>query len=153
MAKIQINTFQELSARTGSEIALSDWVEVSQAAINRFAEATGDFQWIHVDVERARRESPYHQPIAHGFLTLSLVPRLLEAAVELPKARLVVNYGCNRVRFTGEVPAGSRVRARCVLAEFKSVEGGVQLTWSITIEREGRDKPALVVEWIARLYD
>ena len=131
---------------------MSDWFEVTQERISEFAQATGDFQWIHVDVARAEKESVYGSTIAHGFLTLSLLPCFLLDSVEMRGVRMGVNYGLNRVRFTGPVPSGSRVRGRFVLAALEDIKGGVQLTWSVSVEREGEDKPVLVAEWLTRRY-
>ncbi len=137
----------DLSSRTGRELAVSPWMEVSQERIDRFADATGDRQWIHVDRERAR-SGPFGGTIAHGFLVLSLLPALLWEALTVEGARLVVNYGCNKVRFTAPVPAGARVRARIALAAVEPREGALQATWSVVAEREGTPKPCLVAEWI-----
>lgn len=145
-------SFEELGALVGTEVAVSDWVEITQERVDRFAEATGDHQWIHVDVERARRESPYGGPIAHGYLTLSLVPKLAGETISFPNSRMGVNYGSNRVRFPDAVPVGSRVRARFVLGGFERIEGGVQIQWNVTMEREGAAKPAMVAEVISRRY-
>jgi acyl dehydratase len=131
---------------------VSDWFTVSQERIDEFAAATGDDQWIHVDRERAARESPYQTTVAHGFLTLSLLPHFLRETVEIQGARMGINYGLNRVRFTGPVPAGSRVRARFRLAAAEDLEQGVQTVWSVTVECEGQDKPVLVAEWITRRH-
>ena len=144
---IEITDVSALRARVGDEIAVSDWLPITQERIQQFADATGDHQWIHLDVERAARESPFKTTIAHGFLTLSLVSVLLRDAVRIGGLRLAVNCGLNRVRFTSPVPSGSRVRARFTLAKFERVEGnGVQVVWSTVIEIEGKDKPALVGE-------
>jgi acyl dehydratase len=140
----------ELAQRVGREIATSDWLEITQDRIDKFAEAGGDFQWIHVDPERAARESPFGRTIAHGFLTLSVLSQLLSDSIEIAGKRMGINYGLNRLRFTSPVPSGSRVRARFVLAALDPIEGGVQTTWSVTVEREGGDKPALVAEWLTR---
>ena len=152
MAKVIIEGISPLRGQLGQELAVSDWFEVTQRRIDEFAEATGDFQWIHVDVERARKESAYGTTVAHGFLTLSLLPRLLLEAIEMRGVRMGVNYGLNRVRFTGPVPAGARVRARFVLAALQDIKGGVQLTWTVSVEREGEHKPVLVAEWLTRRY-
>ena len=141
-----------LEPRVGEEIAVSPWVEVTQERIDLFARAIDDYQWIHVDRERAARESPYRTTVAHGFLTLSLLPHFLREAVEIQGARMGINYGLNRVRFTGPVPSGSRVRARFVLAAAEKIEGGVQTVWNVTVECEGQDKPVLVAEWITRRH-
>lgn len=146
-------TLAELRGRIGHEIGISAWREITQSQIDHFAEVTGDHQWIHVDPERARRESPYGTTIAHGFLTVSLLSQLINEAVEIEgDFKLRVNYGFNRLRFTGAVPSGSRIRGRFTLHSIKDVEGGVELTWLSTVEVEGRDKPALVAEWLGRTY-
>lgn len=131
---------------------MSPWFEIAQARIDQFAGAIEDPQWIHVDPERARRESPYGGTIAHGFLTLSLLSHLLERTIDVSRMKMGVNYGLNRVRFTDAVPAGSRVRGRFVLAKLEDLKGGAQFTWTVTVEREGSDKPACVAEWVTRQY-
>ena len=152
MAKIVIPGIGRLKEWVGREVAVTDWVEVSQQRIDAFAGATGDDQWIHVDRERAAAESPYGTTVAHGFLTLSLLPYLMREALDIPDARMGINYGLNRVRFTGPVPAGARVRARFTLSAADKIEGGVQAVWSVTVECEGETKPALVAEWITRRH-
>jgi len=147
-----IASVEELKALTGQEVAVTDWVDISQERVNLFAQATGDHQWIHLDVERSRRESPYGGTIAHGFLTLSLLPMLMESAVTMPNCKMGVNYGLNKVRFPAPVPVGSRVRARMTLLEVEDIAGGAQITWRVTIERDGGDKPVCVAESIARRY-
>jgi acyl dehydratase len=146
----------ELKGQLGKETHLSDWFPVEQARINQFADATGDHQWIHVDVERAKRESPYKAPIAHGFLTLSLIPMLTKAVGQdqprYPGVKLSVNYGLNKVRFPAPVKVGSRVRSRSVLKEVGEVPGGLQMVREVTIEIDGGDKPACVAETVSRLY-
>lgn len=145
-------TLQDLAACVGQEIAVSDWITVTQEQIDQFAEATGDHQWIHVDVERAKA-GPFGAPIAHGFLTLSLLPRLLESAIDVVESRMGVNYGLNRVRFMSPVRVGSRLRGRMKLLACDPIDnGGLQMTWQTTIELEGAPKPACVVESIARRY-
>lgn len=139
-----------LGGRIGAEIAVSDWLEISQSRINQFADATGDHQWIHIDPARAA-ETPFKTTIAHGFLTLSLVSVLLQSTITC-RARMTLNYGVNRVRFVTPVPAGSRVRGRFAVAGVTRVEGGVQVVWNIAIDREGQEKPCAVVEWIVRYY-
>jgi acyl dehydratase len=137
----------------GREVGVSDWLEVSQERINQFADATGDRQWIHVDAERAARESPYGATIAHGFLTLSLLSALMKSAVEIRGGvRMGINYGLNRVRFISAVKAGSRVRARATLSALDESAGGLQATWLVTVETEGGEKPACVAEWLVRYY-
>ena len=150
-----MRTFQslaELPALVGQEVAVSDWITITQQQVDLFAQATGDHQWIHVDPERAR-EGPFGTTIAHGFLTLSLIPKFFDAAIQVLDTRMGVNYGLNRVRFTGPVPVGSRLRARLQLLECKPLEGeGWQMTWGVTMEREGVEKPVCVAESISRRY-
>jgi len=135
----------------GTEVGPGSWLVVSQDMIDRFADATGDRQWIHVDPSRARA-GPFGGTVAHGFLTLSLLPHLLGQAIDLRGVRMGVNYGLNRARFTGPVPAGSRVRARFTLAACEDIPQGVQTTWAVTVEREGETKPVLIAEWVTRRY-
>lgn len=141
----------DLDGKLGQELAVSPWVEVTQDRIDRFAEATGDFQWIHVDRERAR-QSPFGATIAHGFLTLSMLPMMTESAFTLADRTMGINYGLNKVRFTSPLPSGSRIRGRFTLAKLEPIEGGVQTTWSVVIEREGGDKPVMIAESISRHY-
>ena len=149
----EITSMEELRLLTGSEVAVSDWFEVAQDRIDLFAEATGDHQWIHVDVERAKAQSPYAATIAHGFLTLSLLSQLMSETVKLKMPiRMGINYGLNKVRFPSAVPSGSKIRARAVLQSLEDVDGGQQLTWNITVEREGGNKPCCVAEWLVRYY-
>jgi acyl dehydratase len=149
---IDITNLLALRERLGQEIAVSEWLAVTQDRIRQFADATGDHQWIHIDAERAARESPYQTTIAHGFLTLSLVSALLGNAVRVNGLRLAVNCGLNRVRFTAPVPAGSRIRAHVSPASMVEIADAIQVVWGITIEREGTDKPCCVAEWIVRYY-
>jgi acyl dehydratase len=145
-------TLAELSLFAGQEVALSDWLTISQSQVNQFAEATGDHQWIHVDVEKATA-GPFGGPIAHGFLTLSLIPSFFAASLHVEEARMGVNYGLNKVRFMAPVPVGSRLRARLTLLKSEPVDqGGVQMTWQVAIEREGSVKPVCVAESLARYY-
>ena len=131
---------------------MTDWITITQEQVNLFAQATGDQQWIHVDPERAKA-GPFGAPIAHGFLTLSLIPRFFEDGMRIEGARMGVNYGLNRVRFTAPVPVGSRLRARLVLQATEPLSPeGLQLTWLVTVEREGSDKPVCVAESLARSY-
>ncbi len=152
MPRVVIESIADLKHRVGAEVAVSEWFALTQERIREFAEATGDHQWIHVDEARAAKESPYGTTVAHGFLTLSLLPHLLGQSIELRGARMGVNYGLNRARFTGPVPAGSRVRARFVLSACEDIPQGVQTTWTVTVEREGEAKPVLVAEWLTRRY-
>jgi acyl dehydratase len=150
-----MKTFQnlgELPALVGQEVAVSDWLTITQEQVDLFAQATGDHQWIHVDVERAKA-GPFGAPIAHGFLTLSLLPKFFESAMEIKNTRMGVNYGLNKVRFTSPVPVGSRLRARMTLLSCDPIENdGVQMAWQVTVEREGADKPACVAESLTRRY-
>ena len=151
MAKTAIK-LRDLESRVGEEVGVSPWVEMTQERIDLFAKATEDFQWIHVDPARAK-ESPFGGTIAHGFLTLSMLPKLSESTFEFSDRRMGVNYGLNKVRFTSPVPAGAKIRGRFILAKYEKIEGnGVQTTWSVTIEREGGDKPVCVAESIGRHY-
>ena len=137
----------------GKEIGVSDWFTVDQAIIDKFADATGDHQWIHVDVERAKREMPGGKTIAHGYLTLSLVPRLGQTIYRVKRRSRGLNYGSNRIRFTGQVPAGSRIRLRQKIKAVDPVEGGVRITSESTVEVEGATRPALVAEIISMQFD
>jgi len=143
----------DLGEYVGKEIGVSDWFTVDQALIDKFADATGDHQWIHVDVERAKREMPGGKTIAHGYLTLSLVPRLGQTIYRVKQRSRGLNYGSNRVRFTGQVPAGSRVRLRQKIKAVDPVEGGVRITSESTVEVEGATRPALVAEIISMQFD
>jgi acyl dehydratase len=142
----------ELPPLVGQEVAVSDWLTITQEQVNLFADATGDHQWIHVDVEKAKA-GPFGAPIAHGFLTLSLLPKIFETALRVESTRMGVNYGLNKVRFTAPVPVGGRVRGRLVLLSCEPIEGnGMQMTWKVTVELEGSDRPACVAESITRRY-
>jgi acyl dehydratase len=148
-----IEGIDEMKKLVGQEIGASDWIEATQSRIDQFADATGDHQWIHVDVERARTDSPFGNTIAHGFLTLSLLPLLASQAVKVEgNFKMGINYGLNRLRFTAPVVAGSRVRARFTLQSVEDVAGGHQITWSVAVEVEGAQKPSLVAEWLTRYY-
>ena len=149
MISLDVRTLRD---RVGQEIALGQWTEISQAQIDQFAEATGDRQWIHVDTARAAAESPFKTTIAHGFLTLSLLSTFLRDAIEFTGIRMAINYGLNKVRFVSPVPSGSRVRPRIVAGAVEEIGGAIQVTWTITVEREHHDKPACVAEWIVRYY-
>lgn len=141
----------DLDGKLGQEVAVSPWVEVTQDRIDQFAKATGDFQWIHVDLERAK-QSPFGGTIAHGFLTLSMLPMLTESALAISDRTMGINYGLNKVRFTSPVPAGSKIRARFTLSRLEQIDGGVQTTWNAVVEREGGDKPVMIAETISRHY-
>ncbi len=158
-----IESLDALRELVGQEVAVSDWMAITQQQVNQFAEATGDRQWIHVDVERARRESPFGAPVAHGFLTLSLLPALMHNALDMPDVKMGVNYGLNKVRFMAPVPVGSRLRARVSLLGMEMLPplqpspdapalSGAQMIWNVTIEREGQERPVCVAESISRRY-
>ena len=147
MTEIDVRT---ISARVGEEIAVSGWLEVTQARINQFADATGDPQWIHVDPARAAAELPSKSTIAHGFLTLSLLSTLIRESIRFTGLRMAINYGLNRVRFVSPVPSGSRIRAMITLPAIDAVTGRFQVTWQVTIQREGAGKPACVPGWVVR---
>ncbi|AEG94494.1 MaoC family dehydratase [Ramlibacter tataouinensis] len=147
-----LENLADLLPLVGQEVAVSNWITVTQEQVNLFAQATGDHQWIHVDVERAKA-GPFGAPIAHGFLTLSLLPRFFESALEIRNSRMGVNYGLNKVRFTSPVPVGSRLRARIKLLGCDAIDqGGLQMAWAVTVEREGSDKPVCVAESLTRRY-
>ena len=145
-------TLSDLAACTGQEVAVSDWLTITQQQVNLFADATGDHQWIHVDPERAAA-GLFGGTIAHGFLTLSLLPKFFESSFEIIESRLGVNYGLNKVRFMAPVPVGSRLRARMKLLSAEPIEGnGLQMAWEVTVEREGAAKPVCVAESLVRRY-
>jgi acyl dehydratase len=149
-----MKTFEHLSdlqALVGQQVASSDWISVDQQRIDQFAQATGDHQWIHVDPVRAAA-GPFGTTIAHGFLTLSLLPEMLASAFGVRDARMGVNYGLNRVRFPAPVPSGSRLRGHFKLLNYEPLDGGAQLTVEVTMEREGSTKPVCVAESLARRY-
>lgn len=141
-----------LAGRVGDEVGVSDWLVITQARIDQFADATGDRQWIHQDPVRAAVDSPYGTTIAHGFLTLSLVTVLLQETVVVDDAGMVINYGCDRVRFVSAVPVDSRIRGRFTLATVEDKGDALQATWGVTIERDGGEKPAVVLDWKVRYF-
>lgn len=151
------HTFPDLSAfqqATGQDLGHSDWVTVTQEMVNQFAESTQDFQWIHVDPERAKKETPFGGTIAHGFLTLSLLSGLVESMVKVDSAKMGVNYGLNKVRFTDVVPTGSRLRLQLKIAQIEAMPpNGVKVFWDCVLEREGGKKPACVGEFITLIYE
>ncbi len=150
---VTIPSVEFLRERAGQEVAVSDWLAITQDRIDHFAETTEDRQWIHVDPARAAAESPFGTTIAHGFLTLSLVSVLARQAMTLPPGKMGVNYGLNKVRFVTPVPSGTKIRGRFTPAEVSDVGGGAtQVVWHIVVEREGGTKPCLVAEWIVRYY-
>jgi acyl dehydratase len=148
-----INGSAELKTLVGEHVGYSDWMDISQERVNLFAEATGDHQWIHIDVERAKKESPFGGPIAHGYLTLSLAPVLLPQAVVTTGFKMGVNYGCNKVRFMSPVPVGAKLRMGVKIVGCDDIAGGVQTTYELTFETEGATKPSCVAECIYRSYE
>ena len=143
----------DIQRAVGKECGVSGWAEVSQDMVDRFADLTGDRQWIHVDADRAERESPFGGTVAHGFLTTALLSRLVHDAVDLHSAaKLGVNYGFNRLRFPSPVKVGSRIRARVTANAVRDVQGGVEIAWGVVVEIENQAKPALAAEWLVRLY-
>lgn len=150
---LDIETPAAMAEWVGKKLGTSDWITVDQATINLFAEATGDHQWIHIDVERAAREMPGGKTIAHGFLTLSLLPRMTPTIYRVVKRSRSINYGSNKVRFTNPVPAGSRVRLHVTLKAVEPIKGGVRCTFENEMELEGSDRPCLVAETMSLTYD
>jgi len=148
-----IKTLDDLRKFVGQEIAVTDWLEITQERINQFADATDDHQWIHIDRERAQRESPYQATIAPGFLTHALLPQFLTGAVQLGGLRMAINYGLNRVRFPSAVLAGAHIRARIVLQSIREVPDATEAAFAVTIESRGSEKPCCVAEWLARYYE
>ena len=144
-------TLADLAACVGQDVATTEWVQITQEQVNQFADATGDHQWIHVDVERAKK-GPFGGPIAHGFLTLSLLPQFFDKTVNVVEKSMGVNYGLNKVRFMAPVLVGSRLRGHLHLQSATPIEGGLQIQWNVTVEREGSDKPVCVAESLARIY-
>ncbi|MEO6362376.1 MAG: MaoC family dehydratase [Caldimonas sp.] len=144
-------SFQEMEPLVGQSIGTSEWITVTQERIQLFADATGDHQWIHLDADRARA-GPFGTTIAHGFLTLSLLPEMSASAMEVRGTRMGVNYGLNKVRFPAPVPSGSRLRGHFKLLKYEPLEGGAQITAEVTMEREGSDKPVCVAESVGRRY-
>jgi acyl dehydratase len=147
---VVLNGVDEVRASVGTHFGYSDWLEITQDRVNLFAEATGDFQWIHIDVERAKKESPYGGPIAHGYLTLSLSNMLVPKVVRMDGFQMGINYGVDRVRFPAAVPVGARIRAGVEMVEVTDVPGGLQTRVQITMEVEGSEKPACVIESLSR---
>jgi acyl dehydratase len=149
---LEIETPLDIKQHVGRELGPSEWMTVDQPMIDQFAKATGDHQWIHVDVERAKKEMPGGKTIAHGYLTLSLVPRMAATLTKVKKRSRGVNYGSNKVRFISPVPAGARIRLRQRIKNVEDIQGGVRVTSEMTVEIEGQDKPALVAELIGQQY-
>jgi len=153
MPEQTINSLEELKSLEGNELGVSDWFDVTQERINQFADLTHDHQWIHVDPERAARESPYKATVAHGFFSLSLISMLSKQVMVLGgDFQRLINYGLNKVRFPAPVPAGARIRGRFTLQSVREFAGGVQIVWRVSIECEGGVKPCVVAEWVMRAY-
>jgi acyl dehydratase len=148
---ITLNGIDDIRARVGQELGVSDWHDVTQEAIDRFADVTGDHQWIHVDPERAR-DTPFGGTIAHGFYTVALTPMLTQQLYTVENVAFALNYGLDRVRFPAPLPVGSRVRARAQITAVEEIAGGVQMKTTITVERDGGDKPVCVAEQLVRVY-
>ena len=151
MAATVINGLDELKSKVGEELGVSDWIDVTQEAIDAFADATGDHQWIHVDPERAK-DTPFGGTIAHGLYTLSLGPQLSYSLFEVQGVAFGLNYGYNKVRYPAPLPVGSKVRMRATLTAADDIPGGLQMTITQTFEREGGDKPVCVAESVSRIY-
>ena len=152
MAQTTVEGIEGVQGLVGQHLGYSDWVEITQEQVNQFADATGDHQWIHVDPERAKKESPFGGPIAHGYLTLSLLVPLFTQVLVLTDTVMGVNYGLNKVRFPSPVPVGARVRLTATLSGAEDIAGGKQLTFACVIEREGGDKPVCIAEPVYRYY-
>jgi acyl dehydratase len=152
MAQTTVEGVEGVQGLVGQHLGHSDWVEITQEQVNQFADATGDHQWIHVDPERAKKESPFGGPIAHGYLTLSLLPMLLPQIIEIQGFRMGVNYGTEKVRFIAPVPVGARVRAGATLDSVIPIDGGIAMVVTVTVEIEGNDKPAMVATSLSRRY-
>ena len=152
MHKIKLSSLNELKKWIGKPLPPSDWQTITQERINLFAEAGGDDQWIHIDPVRAAKESPYGVTIAHGFLTLSLLSRFFVDTVFIDGVTLSINYGTNKVRFTDPVLVNARVRAHFTLLSLDAFKGGVQITWNVSMEQEGKERPCLIAEWVSRRY-
>ena len=152
MAQTTVDGIEGVQGLVGQHLGYSEWVEITQEQVNRFAEATGDHQWIHTDPERAAKESPFGGPIAHGYLTLSLLPMLVPQIVDITGFRMGVNYGTEKVRFPAPVPVGSRVRAGAALEAATPFDGGIQMVITVTVEIEGGSKPAMVATSLSRRY-
>jgi acyl dehydratase len=152
VAQTTVDGIEGVQGLVGQHLGHSEWLEITQERVDQFAEATGDHQWIHVDPERAAKESPFGGPIAHGYLTLSLLPMLATQIVEFTGFRMTVNYGTEKVRFPAPVPVGSRVRGSAVLDSAEPIEGGVHVLITVTVEIEGSSKPAMVATSVTRRY-
>jgi acyl dehydratase len=153
MPPLEVETLLSITEFVGREIGVTDWLLMTQERIDRFAETTEDRQWIHIDRDRAQKESPYGTTIAHGFLTLSLLSHFMKQAIQFRSGvRVAINYGLNRVRFPAPVPAGSKIRARIALLSAKQLPDGLEANFSVAVEAENSDKPCCVAEWVIRYY-
>jgi acyl dehydratase len=153
MPPLKLDSIKSLKEFVGRECGTTDWLTVTQERIQQFAEATEDHQWIHVDPERARRESPYGAAVAHGFLTLSLLGYFVRQIIQLPKdVRRTINYGLNRVRFPSPVREGEKIRSRVFLQSCRELPDSMEAVFAITVEAEGAEKPCCVAEWVVRYY-
>jgi acyl dehydratase len=152
MKSIIFQSITEVKSLIGQEVAISDWICIPQSQIQAFADTTNDHQWIHLDIDRARRESPYGTTIAHGFLTVSLIPSFLKSCIQYPFVKTSINYGLNKVRFPAPVKVDSFIRGRFQILNMNEIEGGVQIEWLITIEIQGIEKPACIANMLIRLY-
>ena len=151
---MEFENIAEFKAHKGKSVGTSSWLTVSQEMVNDFAKATGDFQWIHIDVEKAKKHSPFGGPIAHGFMSLSLIPKLMEELSVIKSAKMGVNYGLNKVRFAHPVPCGSQVRLHCTLKDVEDYgDNGAKSVWDATIEIKGVDKPACVAEFLSLVFE
>jgi acyl dehydratase len=150
---LEVDHPADMKALIGKPVGTSHWLTVDQRMIDAFADATGDHQWIHIDVERAKRDMPGGKTIAHGYLTLSLLPRLGASVYRIRRMSRGINYGSNKVRFTAPVPAGSQVRLHQVLKDIEDITGGVRMTFESTVEIQGSDKPALIAETLVLAFD
>lgn len=152
MQRAELQRIDELAGMVGKIVYVSEWVEVTQEMIDHFAAATGDHQWIHVDVERARRESPYGCTIAHGHLTAALIAQFAQASLTIAEKKRGLNYGSNKIRYLAPVKVNSRVRGKAELTAYEAIEGGAQLFWKTVVEIEGEDRPACIAETITRAF-
>ncbi len=151
---MEVKDFATFKTMVGQELPATDWITVTQEMINDFAKATLDFQWIHIDVERAKKESPFGGPIAHGFLSASLLPEFIAKSLSLKSAKMGVNYGMNKLRFPHPVPAGSRLRAKCTVGNVEDYgENGIKTTWNVVMEIEGVEKPAVVAQMVSLAFE
>ena len=148
----RFTSVEDMESEVGKEVAVSDWLVLTQERVQQFSEATDDPHWIHVDVERAKRESPFGGTVAHGFLTLSLLPKFIEQVIDMPPGKMSINYGLNKVRFPAPMPVGRKIRGRFTLLSIERIEGGVQSIWQVTMECDGGDKPVCVAESVLRRY-